>query len=57
MLLKSHIHAKKIDKAQKALEELFPKLNAYHLKTQKEIKAAVDQQFSVNEIFSPKYNG
>ena len=34
---------KKIDKAQKALEELTPKLNAYHLKTQKEIKAAVDK--------------
>ncbi len=34
---------KKIDIAQKALEELAPKLNAYHLKKQKEIKAAVDK--------------
>jgi transposase len=33
---------KKIDKAIEALKELSPKLNAYHLKTQKEIKAAVD---------------
>ena len=33
---------KKIDKAIAALEKLSPKLNAYHLKTKKEIKAAVD---------------
>jgi len=33
---------KKIDKAIAALEELSPKLNAYHLKTKKEIRAAVD---------------
>jgi len=33
---------KKIDKAQKALEELIPKLNAYHLKTQKQITKAVN---------------
>ena len=32
---------KKIAKAQKALEELTPKLNAYHLKTQKQITKAV----------------
>jgi len=34
---------KKIDKAIVQLEELAPKLNAYHLKTKKEIKAAVDK--------------
>ena len=34
---------KKIDKAITQLEELTPKLNAYHLKTQKEIKTAVDR--------------
>lgn len=33
---------KKIDKAMDQLEMLVPKLNAYHLKTKKEIKAAVD---------------
>ncbi len=33
---------KKIDKAIAALEELSPKLNAYHLKTKKEIRAAVN---------------
>ena len=33
---------KKIDKAVEALKELSPKLNAYHLKTKKEIRAAVD---------------
>jgi transposase len=33
---------KKIDKAVGALKELPPKLNAYHLKTKKEIRAAVD---------------
>ncbi len=33
---------KKIDKAIAALERLSPKLNAYHLKTKKQIKAAVD---------------
>ncbi len=33
---------KKIDRAIEKLEELSPKLNAYHLKTKKEIKAAVD---------------
>ncbi len=33
---------KKINKAVAALEELSPKLNAYHLKTKKEIKAAID---------------
>ena len=34
---------KKIAKAQKALEELIPKLNAYHLKTQKQITKAVNK--------------
>ena len=34
---------KKIDKAQKALEQLIPKLNAYHLKTQKQITKAVNK--------------
>jgi len=34
---------KKIDKAQKALQELIPKLNAYHLKTQSEITKAVNK--------------
>jgi transposase len=34
---------KKIDKAVAQLEELASKLNAYHLKTKKEIKAAVDR--------------
>ena len=33
---------KKIDKTILKLEELAPKLNTYHLKTKKEIKAAVD---------------
>jgi transposase len=33
---------KKIENAIEKLEELSPKLNAYHLKTKKEIKAAVD---------------
>jgi transposase len=33
---------KKIDNAMVALEKLSPKLNAYHLKTKKEIRAAVD---------------
>jgi transposase len=33
---------KSIEKAVEKLEELSPKLNAYHLKTQKEIKVAVD---------------
>jgi len=33
---------KKIDKAILQLEELSPKLNAYHLKTKKQIKATVD---------------
>lgn len=33
---------KKIEKAIGRLEELSPKLNAYHLKTKKEIKASVD---------------
>jgi len=33
---------KKIEKAIAKFEELSPKLNAYHLKTKKEIKAAVD---------------
>jgi len=33
---------KKIDKAIVTLKELSPKLNAYHLKTKKEIRAAVD---------------
>ena len=33
---------KKIDNAMAALERLSPKLNAYHLKTKKQIKAAVD---------------
>jgi len=33
---------KKIDKAAEALKELSPKLNAYHLKTKKEIRATVD---------------
>ncbi|MFH1981294.1 MAG: IS1634 family transposase [Pseudomonadota bacterium] len=34
---------KKIDKAVAQLEELVPKLNAYHLKTKKDIKAAIDR--------------
>jgi transposase len=34
---------KKIDKAISQLEALSPKLNAYHLKTKKEIKTAVDK--------------
>ena len=34
---------KKIDTAQKALEKLIPKLNAYHLKTQKQITKAVNK--------------
>jgi len=34
---------KKIDNAKKALEELIPKLNAYHLKTQKQITQAVNK--------------
>ena len=34
---------KKIDKAQKALEKLIPRLNAYHLKTQKQITKAVNK--------------
>ena len=34
---------KKIEKAVAKLMELSPKLNAYHLKTKKEIKAAVDK--------------
>ncbi len=34
---------KKLDKAQKALQELIPKLNAYHLKTQKDITKAVNK--------------
>ena len=34
---------KKIAKAQKALQELIPKLNAYHLKTQKDITKAVNK--------------
>jgi transposase len=34
---------KKIEKAQKALQELIPKLNAYHLKTQKDISKAVNK--------------
>ena len=33
---------KKIDKATVLLKELSPKLNAYHLKTKKEIKSAID---------------
>ncbi|MCP4553277.1 MAG: IS1634 family transposase [Bacteroidetes bacterium] len=33
----------RIDRANKALEELSPKLNAYHLKTKQEIQAAVDK--------------
>ena len=34
---------RKIAKAQNALEELIPKLNAYHLKTQKDITKAVNK--------------
>ena len=34
---------KKIDKAVLQLEELAPRLNAYHLKTKKEIKTALDR--------------
>jgi transposase len=34
---------KKIDTAQKALEKLIPKLNAYHLKTPKQITKAVNK--------------
>jgi transposase len=33
---------KKIEKANRKLEELSPKINAYHLKTKKEIKTAVN---------------
>jgi transposase len=33
----------KIDKAIEQLENIAPKLNAYHLKTKKEIKAAIDK--------------
>ena len=33
----------RIDRAQKALEELVPRLNAYHLKTQKQIQTAVNE--------------
>ena len=46
---------KKIDKAILALEELSPKLNAYHFKTQKEIRAAVDRICKgVKEFFDVK---
>jgi len=38
-----HRRLKKIDKAQKAMQELIPKLNAYHLKTQKQITKAVNK--------------
>jgi len=34
---------KKIDSAEKALEELIPKFNAYHLKTQKQTTKAVNK--------------
>ena len=34
---------RRIDRAQKALAELVPKLNAYHLKTQKQIQTSVDE--------------
>ncbi len=34
---------RKIEKAEEKLKELSPKLNAYHLKTKKQIEAAVDQ--------------
>jgi uncharacterized protein YoxC len=43
---------KKIDKAQKALEELIPKLNAYHLKTQKQITKAVNKIYEDVQGFS-----
>lgn len=33
----------RINRAQKAFKELIPKLNAYHLKTEKQIKKAVDE--------------
>jgi transposase len=46
---------KKIDNAIVALKELSPKLNAYHLKTQKEIRAAVDRICKgVKEFFDIK---
>jgi transposase len=46
---------KKIDKAIAQLEELAPKLNAYHLKTKKEIKTAVEKICkSVNEFVDVK---
>lgn len=48
---------KKIDKAQKSLNKLVPKLNAYHLKTQKEIKAAVDKICkNVSDLIDVKIN-
>jgi len=42
---------KKIAKALAGLEELSPKLNAYHLKTEKEIKAAVSRICKEVEAF------
>ena len=45
----------KIDRAQKALEEIVLKLNAYHLKTQKQIKTAVENICKdVNEYLDVK---
>ncbi len=44
---------KRIDKACKALKELSPKLNAYHLKIKKEIQAAIDKICKGVEDFLP----
>jgi transposase len=44
-----------LEKATKALEQLSPKLNKYHLKTKKEIKAAVDKRCKdVNDFIDVK---
>jgi transposase len=46
---------KSLEKATKALEQLSPKLNKYHLKTKKEIKAAVDKRCKdVNDFIDVK---
>ena len=46
---------KRIEKASKALEQLSPKLNKYHLKTKKEIRAAVDKRCEdVNDFIDVK---
>jgi len=46
---------KRVEKASQALEELSPKLNKYHLKTKKEIRAAVDKRCKdVNDLIDVK---